>query len=84
MLDDEGVIKMLMAWCWIDMATYSFVLGFSIHNAAKFLVFQGRWRKLYLTGFYVLTVFLTIVRIFFFFFWSRLLLVEEPEDSKKS
>ena len=47
------------------MATYSFVLGFSIHNAVKFLVFQGRWKTFYLAGFYVLTVLVALARILF-------------------
>ena len=62
---EEWAIKTLITWCWIDMATYSFVLGFSVHNGVKFLVFQGRWKTFYLTGFYVLTVLVAVVRILF-------------------
>jgi len=76
---EEWAVKTLVAWCWIDIATFFFVLGFSLHNAVKFLVIQGRWRKLYLTGFYVLTVLMTLIRIIFFYSSFRMLVLEERE-----
>jgi len=77
----EWEIKVLVAWCWIDLATYTSVLGFSLHNSVKFLVIQGRWKKFYLTGFYVLTVLLTVSRVLFFFSWLKMLSVEEGDPT---
>jgi len=60
--------------CWIDIATYSCVLGLSLHNAVKFLALQGRWKNFYLTGFYTLTVLVALTRILYFFSQYRMLL----------
>ena len=59
------------------MVTYSFLLGFSLHNAVKFLVIQGRWKNFYLTGFYTLTVLVALARILFFYSEYRGIMAED-------
>jgi len=67
MYEKEWAVPMLKAWCWIDFATYTCILGLSLHNAFKFLYSQGRWKNFYLTGFYTLTVLVALIRILFFY-----------------
>jgi len=76
MPDDEWDINILVAGSWINIATYSFVLGLSLHNALKFLIIQGRWKNFYLTGFYTLTVLVALTRILYFYSSYRMLLAE--------
>jgi len=38
MADKEWVIKTEMVQCCINLGTYSFVLGLSIHNIVQFMV----------------------------------------------
>ena len=79
MPEDEWVINILVAGCWINIATYTFVLGFSLHNAVKFLVRQKRWNYFYLTGFYALTVLVALTRILYFFSQYRMLLADNDD-----
>ena len=79
MTDDDWVIHILVAGCWIDIATYSCVLGLSLHNAVKFLALQGRWKNFYLTGFYVLTVLVALTKILFYYSSFRILFAEEDD-----
>ena len=73
---EEWAIKTLKVGCWLDIAAYSFVLGFSLHNMVRFMGVQGR-KNFYLTGFYVLTVLVAVVRILFFYYSYRMLVEEE-------
>jgi len=81
MPEDDWVINILMAGCWINLATYTFVLGFSLHNAVKFLVRKKRWKNFYLMGFYALTVLVALTRIFYFYSLYRTILTEKYEPA---
>jgi len=74
--DDEWVNKILVIGSWINIGTYSIVLGLSLHNALKFLVIQGRWKNFYLMGFYTLTVLVALARILYFYSEYRGIMAE--------
>jgi len=44
------------------MGTFGLTLLFACHNSIRFLIIGGRWRKLYLSAFYVLTIIIAALR----------------------
>jgi len=62
---EEAKLTVLDFLTWINIAAYTFVLLFDIRNAAKYLVMQGKWRKFFMTTFYLFTFVVATGRIIY-------------------
>jgi len=48
----------------IDVLAFLFMFTFASYNAYQFLIVQGRWNNFYMLSFYVLTLTITVCRIY--------------------